>query len=365
MQGVLKKELWKDILITVILIGITFLRFTTFKEINWFYVSYYTISLITAGFGVIYTLYNCKTNKERKWLFVIYSLSLLFFFHKDAFEVLIYILIACIFLENREKFLNVYFVTSVIIICAAITFYFFGLIPAHDGVRGGLLRYSLGFVHPNTIFRYFFGSLMALYLIDKKKTAFNIYAISCSIPLYLLTNSRTGLVSVMLFVVLANLAIVFEKNIKKINLKYAFLLFTIFCFIFVFLFHSNDFFNNALSGRPKVLYEVLANSNWSVLYGNMEYVYCDNRAIYLLVRNGLLSLILVNVFYYFVFKKETSVELKVLLIMSLIYGLTENYRSLGQTIVPLLCMWSLFDNYVKCELDKNDKKAQQLPNNDI
>ena len=114
MQKVFKKALWKDILIAVILIGITFLRFTTFKQINWFYVAYYTLALIAAGFAAIYTLISCKTRKERKWLVCLYSLSLLFLFHKDAFEVFIYLVVAAIFIENRDVFIRVYFVLDFI-----------------------------------------------------------------------------------------------------------------------------------------------------------------------------------------------------------------------------------------------------------
>ena len=216
MKKVFEKKSWKDIIIMVILLGITFLRYSTFKEIYWFQAFYYCLTIVAALYAGIYSLVNCKTSKERKWLVFIYSLSLLFMFRTDILDVYIYLVIAAIFLENREKFLISYFITLVSMISVAVVFYFLELIPARDVLRGELNRYSLGFVNPNTGFRYFFGSLIALYMIDKKKTVFNVYAIGMTIPLYTATNCRTGLICVMAFVVLANLAIIFEKVFKKI-----------------------------------------------------------------------------------------------------------------------------------------------------
>jgi len=235
----------------VILLGITFFRYTTFKEIDVLRYLNYLLIWITSAYGLVYTLFNCKTNKERKWLFVIYSISLVFMYLKDCLDVYIYLLVAAIFLENREKFLKTYFIALVIFIFLAGVFYFLKLIPAKDVLRGEINRYSLGFVNPNTGFRYFFGSLIALYMIDKKKTIFNIYAIGMAIPLYIATNCRTGLICVMAFVVLANLAIIFEKVFKKISLKYAFLFISLFSVIFTVLFYDSEWFNLTLSNRPK------------------------------------------------------------------------------------------------------------------
>lgn len=365
MEKVFCKKLWKDILIMIILLSMTFIRYVAFKEIPEIKYTIYTLTTIAASYAFFYTLFNCKSNKERLFLFGIYSLSFLFMYWKDSLDVFIYLLLASIFLENRDKFLQVYFVTAIAIICLSIACYYFKLIPNNDVYRNEELRYSLGFSHPNTIFRYFFGSLIALYMMDKKKTVFNVYAIGIVIPLYLLTDSRTGLISVMLFVILANLSIIFEKIIKMISLKYAFLFLTVFVFAFVFEAHANTELNDLLSSRPSLLYDLVVNAKWHLLYGNMDYLYCDDRIIYLLIRNGITALVLVNIFYYLVFRKESNVELKVVFIMSMIYGLTENFRSLGQTIVPLLCMWSLYDHYVKNKIGfEMGENIQKLTNND-
>ena len=139
---------------------------------------------------------------------------------------------------------------------------------------------------------------------------------------------------------------------------------TIFSFAFVFLFHDNETFNELLSGRPWMLNQIVTNAGTHLLYGNTKFVYCDNRVFYLLAKDSVFSLIIANVFYYLVFKKEKSVDLKVIYIMSLIYGFTENFRSLGQTMVPVLCIWSLYDNYIKIKIAQNDKNKQLLINND-
>ena len=299
-----------------------------------------------------------------KYFIALCSLSLLFFYFKDILDVFIYFLVAAIFEENREGFIKYYFITLTIAITVAIICYFFELIPHSDAYRGEELRYSLGFVNPNTVFRYFFGSLIALYMIDDKKVVFNTYGVGCGLVLYLLTDSRTGLICTMTFVIVTNLGVILEKTIEKWNLKYAYLFATIFSFVFVLLFHDNGYINELLTRRPKYLYEVITDLGNHVFYGQAKFLYCDNRIFYLVARNSALSLILANIFYFLVFKKEKSVSLKVVFIMSLIYGFAENFRSLGQTMIPVLCIWSLYDNYIKIKIAQNDKNKQLLINND-
>jgi len=364
-RKIFEKKLWKDIFILVILMGITFLRYNSYKKLEWFLISFGILAGFVVAFALVYSLYNCKSNKERKWLSLIYLSSLIFMHPGDTFDVFIYFLTAAIFLENRDNFLKSYFIISTLIISITIASYFFGVIPSFDGYRGDLRRMSLGFANPNTIFRFFFGSLMALYLIDKHKAVFNIYAIAGTVVLYVLTNSRTGLICGMVFVVLANLAIVFRKLVDRIHFRFVFLLFTIFSLVCVVYFRDSAFVNSLFSGRPGLLYQNLMNAGMHLIYGNMEFEYCDNRIVYMIVRNGCFALLLANVFYYLTFRKKNSVELKIIFIMSMVYGLTENFRSLGQTIVPLLCMWSIYDNYFKNKNElKSDENIQKLTNSD-
>ena len=362
MKGIFKKELWKDIVILVILLGVTFLRYTAFRDIPFIKIGWWTLTIICLVYAFFYTLYNCKTNKQRKWLVAIYSLSFLFMYWKDMIDVFIYLLIACIFMENRNKCLQTYFITSTLIICVAIICYFFGVVPKYNSFRESELRYSLGFVHPNTIFRFFFGNLMALYVLDKKKMWFNLYSIGMALPLFYLTNSRTGIIATFIFVLLSNLEIIFRKVTNKFDLRLGFLIATIFSLIVIQVWHNHEALNEFLSGRLRIIHDLLHNAKGHLLYGNMHYEYCDNRVAYLIIRNGLFALLIVNVFYYFVFRKETTNELKIIFVISMIYGLTENLRGLGQTIVPLLCLWSIYDTYIKKK--KNDKNLQKIVNND-
>lgn len=364
MNHILKKEFWKDIFILVVLLGATFLRYTAFRDVKAVAYTGYALSGIVAVYAFIYLLYNAKSNKQRLWMILIYSTSFLFMFLRDMLDVYTYLLVASIFIDNRNKCLQTYFITSTTIICLAIICYFLKLVPEYNGFRNDSLRYSLGFVHPNTIFRFFFGNLMALYILDKKKVWFNIYAIGMGIPLFILTNSRTGIIATLIFILLSNFEIIFRKIVNKIDLRFAFLFVTIFSISFMFLLYNNEEINSLFSNRIHLIHDLLINAKWHLLYGNMEYLYCDNRIAYMIIRNGTLSLLIANVFYYFVFRKKTSNELKIIFIAILIYGFTENIRSLGQNIVPLLCMWSIYDNYIKEKFEKNDKNLQKIVNND-
>lgn len=365
MKKLLEKKQWKDILILVILTGITFLRYTTYKELLWFVITFDILTGLVGVFAIIYSIYNCENSKLKKWLPLLYLTPVIFCHPGDALDVLIYLLIAVIFIERRNTFLTSYFTISTIMIVIIIASYFIGFIPSEDVYREDIFRYSLGFVHPNSIFRFFFGSLMALYLIDKHKAVFNIYAVAGTVSLYVLTNSRTGLICGMVFVVLANLAIVFRKLVDRMHFRFGFLMFTIFSLVCIVYFHDSAFVNSLFSGRPRLLYQHLMNAGMHLIYGNMEFEYCDNRIIYLMVRNGCFALLLVNIFYYLTFRKKNSVELKIIFIMSMVYGLTENFRSLGQTIVPLLCIWSIYDNYFKNKNElKSDQNIQKLTNSD-
>lgn len=343
MANLFKKELWKDITIMGILLGVSFLEYTTLRNIRGFVALYCIVATAVTIYAFFYTLYNCKDNRQRKRLFFIFSGSLLFLYYKDMMDIFSYLLIALIFVNSRKEFLTSYFFISVSIIAFVMILYYFKAIPINDVNRGDIYRYSLGFVHPNTVFRYYFGTLMALFLMNKK--AFNIYALTTSVPLFLLTNSRTGFACSLIFVLLSDVAIIFPKLFKKINLRWAYLIFSLFCLIFIFLACDSVYFNETLSGRPSLLYDILKDAKWHYLYGYMKYAYCDNIVVYRMVRDGVLSLSIAIVFYYFVFKKETSIEIKIIFIMAMIYGFTERFAGVGQNILPILAMWSLYDNY--------------------
>ena len=319
---------------------------------------------ITFVYALIYTFYNCKTGESRKKLLWTYLLPFVFLYALDVLDCFIYIIIASIFSENRERFLRVYFVTLTLIFVFSIIGYYYNILPHDDVYRDEFLRKSLGFVHPNTTFRYFFGSLMALYLLDKQKIIFSLYGMAVTVVLYNLNDSRTGMITCFTFILLANLGVIFKKLIEKVNFKYGYILATAISILFVFMFHDNAEANELFSTRPSLLYDLLVNAKWHLVYGHMKYIYCDNRVVYLIIRNGLLSLLAVNAFYYLVFKKEKSVELKILFIVMVIYGMSENLRSLGQCIVPLIGMWSLYDNYAKENIKETDENIQKLPKND-
>lgn len=364
MKHIFKRALWKDVIILVVLLSEPFFRYTAFRDVRpILYTGFILIGLVGI-YATFYMLYNAKSNKQRLWMAVIYSISFLYMFDRDMLDVYIYLLIASIFTENRNKCLQTYFIASTCFISIAIICYFLKIIPEYNTFRDGSIRYSLGFVHPNTIFRYFFGNLMALYLLDKKKIWFNIYAIGMAVPLFMLTNSRTGIIATFIFVLISNFEIIFRKIFNKIDLRYAFLLTAIFSISFVFLFYDNEAINELLTGRPKLLHDILVNAKWHILYGRDRFQYCDNRTIYLIVRDGLPALLISASFYYFAFRKKVSNELKVIFLAVLVYGLTENIRSIGQDIVPLICMWSIYDNYIKLKFEKNDKNIQKIANND-
>lgn len=364
MKHIFKRELWKDIVILVVLLSESFLRYTAFKDVKpVLYTGFILIGLVGI-FATFYMLYNAKSNKQRFWMVVIYSISFLYMFDRDMLDVYIYLLIASIFLESRDTCLKTYFIASTSFICIAMLCYFLKLIPEYDAFRDGAIRHSLGFVHPNTIFRYFFGNLMALYLIDKKKIWFNMYALAMSIPLFMLTNSRTGLFATFIFILLSNFEIIFRKLFNKVNLKYAFAFMIVFSIWFVFKFYDHSEINAFFSGRPALMHDILVNAKWHILYGREHFKNCDNRTIYLIVRDGLPALLISATFYYFAFKKKVSNELKVIFLVVLIYGFTENIRSIGQDIVPLMCMWVIYDNYIKLKYEKNEGILQKTTKND-
>ncbi len=364
MKHIFKRALWKDIIILVVLLSEPFFRYTAFRDVRSILYTGFVLIGLVGIYATFYMLYNAKSNKQRLWMAVIYSISFLYMFDRDMLDVYIYLLIASIFIENRNKCLQTYFIASTCFISIAVICYFLKIIPEYNTVRDGSIRYSLGFVHPNTIFRYFFGNLMALYLLDKKKIWFNIYSIGMAVTLFMLTNSRTGIIATFIFVLISNFEIIFRKIFNKIDLRYAFLLTAIFSVSFVFIYCENSTLNEFFSGRPALLHDILVNAKWHILYGREYFKNCDNRTIYLIVRDGLPALLISASFYYFTFRKKVSNELKVVFLAVLIYGLTENIRSLGQDIVPLICMWSIYDNYIKLKFEKNDKNLQKIVNND-
>ncbi len=356
----LKKETWKDIFIMIVLLGVNFLEGTMFKRIKPILILYIVIASIVAIYTIIYIFYNCPKEKRKK-LFLLYLVPLLFFYHKDVADVLIYLTVAILFVDKKEPFLRIYLIASISMIVFTICADLLGLLPTAHYIRtdSSDIRYHLGFIHPNVIFRHYMGALMALYLLDKNKIIFNVFTISTGITLYLLTDSRTGIICTIFFLIIADINKLFPKLFpfifnKKV-FKYSYFIYAVIVLILVVALHEVPEINDLLSARPSSLYNHLKNAGWHLLYGYAPAVWCDNRIVYILIRNGILFLIIVSMFYYFSFKKEENIELKILYVVALVYGLTENFVNLGQNIVPVFCLWSLYNNYcINKETSKNN-----------
>lgn len=261
-------------------------------------------------------------------------------------------------------------------------FYFLNLTSGSPILyRENTARYSLGFGHPN-ILAITLVSIILEYFYLKREKLKKIYLLPLAIFLIiidLLTDSRSSLMFLILIFILllfksSLFKFVYNKNIKKIVIN-SFFIFTFVSFILVLLYSShtklglilNTIFSNRLYYISKILdyYHVnllgqnliLTGKEAISLYGNYTQT-LDNCYIYLLIRFGLLSFLLMGYLFKKNFEKaynEKNTYLIWILFLFMIYGLMEKYTiSIFYNVFILYFIKSLYVEKQNLEVIVNE-----------
>lgn len=297
----------------------------------------YLVLVILFTFGIIFQ----KKFQVKEFLKIIFFLGLSLYFvimYKDV-NLFISVLMAVICLNRRnDDFIKIFLVSSLILYTGNILLNLIGIIPSQNMVRntttGVIVRYDLGFGHPNQVFLFLLPIIFSGYYLYNNKKSFYVISLIISIIFYKLSYCRTGMMCI-LFLLFAGWFQTYKGFFKKNKmLKYIFLIFTL-SSLFIAVQCGNDVqnpLNKVLSNRPYCWNWYNKNNLMFSLFGHNfnPKVTIDNFYIYILVDYGIVGYIIYFLVYNFSIKKiKSDYKLCLILLIFLMYGLFETNVIIG------------------------------------
>lgn len=240
----------------------------------------------------------------------------------------------------------------------------FGIIESNVISRvteeGVISRSSLGFTHANDVFKHFIIIFICTYLLSDKKIYIYIL-IFFSVILYALSNSRTGIMCILILSVI----VLFKRRVCKlfeyINLNYIYLVFTIFTVLMstVFYLGKDSLLNTLLSNRLYLYNYYITNNHALTIFGIslFENMVIDNIYLRTLVDYGIITWIIYYFIYYFSLKKisKDNVNIKIAIFMFCIYGLFENVFAYHMNFSLMLLLLILISNKDRINLELSNE----------
>lgn len=323
---------------------------------NILYLLLLIISILTFLYVLHLNLY------EKEWKSIIFFLIISLFFIITQMDVNFYlsVIFTCVIFKKDDKsFIKVFLITSICLFLSTILLNSIGILESNNLVRYKedemIIRYSLGFEHPNSVFLYFLPIALCSYYIFYNKKIYYVILIIVSSILYGLSDCRTGYICILL-IPLFHLFIsnkLLNKNIFKFIIKNSILIFT-FITIIISIKYGYDQLNTVsslLSGRPYYLNYYIENKKIFTLFGGnfIEDYVIDNFYLYMLVQLGLFGIYV----FYKIYKDGmkyllTDKKYVVILLVFCIYGLLETNVIIGSInfLFPILIK-IIIENYGK------------------
>lgn len=270
---------------------------------------------------------------------------------------------------QEEKMINItkkFLISSIVMFIVTIILSELGIINNEDWYKRDennnlLIRNTLGFGNPNTLFLFIFGILISYYLTKEKMTlAEKVIWICIIVFFYKLTLCRTGFIVAILFILFADLLKRINKNklIQWIN-RNAFLILTIISVIIAIKFgKSNNVIESLLSHRPIYWYQHVQNG--ISLTGNNIPIVLDNYMLNIAYLQG----ILVYIVYLYMFYKSIKIfnqkpeyyKYTIVIIFTLIYGISEAAINVSNNISILLIFLVYFNNNLRIKNGERNEK---------
>jgi hypothetical protein len=286
---------------------------------------------------------------------------------------------------NLRKLIKVDMALKIMIVISIVTLSLTGIINNYTEVRDGseVLRYSLGFTHPNILASFVMVLILEwIYLIDRKKKFFEYIVVFLLILIVgKITDSRTSsiimILSLFLSFILASDNIIkkmylsIKKRIKREyileNLPIMIFLFCIIISIFVSAnYNPNNKFmfylNKLISGRLYLANIFINKYGFSIIGQKVEFIstrmareqnitaaVLDNAYVNLPLVYGIIPMIIFCIGYIILMKKlaqEKSYNLLICILMFIILGLMErNLMNLHYNFTILFLSTILYSNY--------------------
>ena len=371
----LKKFIKKDNIIYIVfiiyLIAVhldnTVLRYNNFIKYLDKYIRY-----ICYVFFTIKIIIDLKKEKKISWIMIIgIIISLLTLLCSKNTGLLLLILILFALKDaNHDKIIKITFYTNVIMFVCIIGVSVIGILPDWTYSRiDATIRHSMGYYYPTIISTYFFFIVIMRLYIKKDKISIIelLFQTMCTIFLYKLTDSRTGMLLTIIVIISALVIKILKKidkkiylnNIIKKNIKYLCvslpIILMLLIILMIILFNNNNSFvlkvNDALSGRIFYASEAIKNNNITLFgekikwfgwggYGyieieNFEYNFVDIAFIKILFDYGIVTLVALIITYSYTLNKAINEK-----------------KYYNVYVLVLILIWALIEPNI-LEMDKN------------
>lgn len=351
------------------------------------------ILFLSLFFLGLYSLisYSTYSNIILRFLFVFIGILYYVFTKETVFSIVI-LTVALTNKINFDYVLKILAFEKLILFISSTLLSIFNYIPFNivQSERG--LRYGFGYSHPNIFALEAFVILLLFYMIVGNKLKFvikNIIFLFLSTVIYCFSQTRTTFALSIITIILFCFLKLKDKKIFNV-LKYmpfACFMFSIF-FSWAFTLNTNNFiFKNILEIIDKLFSHRFllgsicfnefsisifgGNLNLDILTSKYSYPIIDNGYVYMLFSFGILSCIILLLWYTFTIKffiTQKKYEIAIFISIFLLAAISENIlRSLSINFSILYCS-VLFnnlnlDNYIKNKYLKL-RKIKEVTNND-
>lgn len=322
----------------------------------------YSAILVILFFQFLRILKKLESKKiiVKMFIFLLFS-AISVVIYKDA-NLLITFILALILMDcDIKDFIRKFMISSSIMYVITICLYFFGILNDNSLIRttsdSYIIRHSLGFTHPNSVFMFYIPIVLSAYLLKNNRKKFYIFFSLLSLILYKLSLSRTGIYCI---IILFALDIFKEKiNYKKMIGWLPLIFFGISYLVAIkFGVSKMDGVNVLLSSRPYLWNQIIESSNMFTIFGSnaLADLHLDNFYLAMVYRCGLYLTLL----YYFILiygiKNISDKKVQVSILVFMVYGLAESNTLIGSINFTLaLLVYSIIENKFNFGGEVNDK----------
>ena len=276
----------------------------------------FELGLLIGLINSIFVLINLKLNIKKLLLVLSLSILSVLIKYKTGDNLLIEMMILFISSLNTsfDKIIKADLIFKIILFLFISLSHLLGLTVINNFVENGKVLYSFGFKNPNTTGFYLILMFLEYLYIIKDKISIKKIFLPIVICLYLiyLTNSRTALLGLVLFILIYMFFSIFKKHFYRKNKK-IYLVYLLFVILSLLSLYITILYVNG-SALILELDKILSARIWiqsyyyklysiSIFGNNLNYVYTiDNVYMRLLLNFGYIGTLFYSIIYGFMFK---------------------------------------------------------------
>lgn len=313
-----------------------------FISILYKYLSSYEIEneIVTRAIIILAIILNSiiilRRKFQKKQLLIVaisFILVLLMTYISKSLDFVIALLIALMFYkDNLREFFKIFFISSLSCYLLTIFLNLVGVLENHAIRRftedGIIIRNSLGFSHVNGVFKNFLPIVLSGYFLVKEKNIrkYNLLVFIISTILYIISNSRTGYISILIYLILTSFVDVMKYQVVNKSVRYMFLICTIITFIIIVVGGKsvNNPLNELFSNRPIIWNQHINQPGALSIIKSGTTIHMDNTYLTYLINFGISIFLFIFLIKYFAIKKIQDHRLLIIILVLSIYGIFEN-----------------------------------------